>query len=65
VGDANRNAVVEVEYRQRGRQAWRQAYPLLRTMPNPHRENPSKPHTVAGGWMFAGSVVNLEPDTPL
>ncbi len=63
VGDLNENAVVDVRYRPTGRDAWRTACPLLRTRPNPHRGNRSSKHTVAGGWMFAGSIVDLEPDT--
>jgi len=63
VGDRNENAVVEVRYRKAGQGAWRQGYPLFRTRPNPHRGNRSAKHTVPGGWMFAGSVVDLEPDT--
>jgi len=63
VGDRNRNAAVEVRYRQSGTAAWRRGYPLFRTLPNPHPENRSKVHTVPGGWMFAGSVVGLKPDT--
>ena len=63
VGDQNRNAVIEVQYRKPGQKQWKRGYPLFRTMPNPHPENRSKEHTVAGGWMFAGSVVGLEADT--
>lgn len=62
-GDRNRNAVVEVQYRKRGRRQWKQGYPLFRTMPSPQPETRSKEHTVAGGWMFAGSIVDLTPDT--
>jgi len=62
-GDQDRDAVIEVAYRKAGQEQWRGGYPLFRTMPNPHPENRSKVHTVPGGWMFAGSVVGLEPDT--
>ncbi len=62
-GDANRNAVIEVHYRKVGDQDWKVGYPLFRTLPNPHPENKSPAHTVAGGWMFAGSIVGLTPDT--
>ena len=67
-GDANRNASVAVSYRRKGEQQWRTALPLMRLQ----RE------VVAGGVprdggghfykyvapnMFAGSILNLEPDT--
>ncbi|KKL87985.1 hypothetical protein LCGC14_1929280, partial [marine sediment metagenome] len=62
-GDRNRNAVIEVQYRRRGQRQWRKGYPLVRTMPSPYPETRSAEYTVAGGWMFAGSVVDLRPDT--
>ncbi len=62
-GDQNKNAVITVQYRKKGDADWRDGFPLFRTMPNPHGSNRSKPHTVSGGWMFAGSIVDLEPDT--
>jgi len=66
-GDANRNATVAVQYRKLvAHQAgdpdapkWRQAYPLFR--PHPSRMSPQ--NRVAGGWLFAGSIVGLEPGT--
>ena len=67
-GDDNRNASVAVSYRKKGEQQWRNALPLLRLQ-----------HEVVGGGyrvtavghayqyvapnMFAGSILNLEPDT--
>lgn len=63
MGDRNENAAVEVQYRRSGRKRWEQGYPLFRTKPNPHPENRSRVHTLSGGWMFAGSVVDLVPDT--
>lgn len=62
-GDANRNAAIETQYRKVGDQEWKQGFSLMRTMPNPHRSNRSRTHTVAGGWLFAGSIVGLTPDT--
>src|SRR5882757_10834793 len=79
-GDDNRNAVVEVDFRRKGEQAWRKALPLLRihhevinsaqppfrpvdpspANPNGERENPW--HYDVGN-MFAGSILNLQPDT--
>jgi hypothetical protein len=58
-GDANANATVAVEYRALGEARWRAAHPLFR--PHPDRQSPEL--RVAGGWLFAGSVVDLEPDT--
>ncbi|MCK6474206.1 MAG: hypothetical protein L6R28_21000 [Planctomycetes bacterium] len=62
-GDANANAEIAVGYRKAGAPDWKAGYPLFRTHPNPNPENESPAHTVAGGWMFAGSVVGLEGDT--
>ncbi|HEX6997686.1 MAG TPA: hypothetical protein VF322_06050 [Gammaproteobacteria bacterium] len=60
-GDDDRDATVEVAFRERGSAEWRRALPLLRV----HRER-----TVFAGAldytapnMFAGSVLDLEPDT--
>jgi hypothetical protein len=61
-GDDNRNASVAVSYRKKGEHEWRNALPLLRLQ----RE------VVSGGGhsyryvapnMFAGSILNLDPDT--
>jgi hypothetical protein len=60
-GDADRDAMVEVSYRARGQRAWRQALPLLRIggerIYSESRVDVITPH------MFAGSVLDLEPDT--
>lgn len=74
-GDDNRNAEVEVSYREKGEQAWRSALPLFRL----HHEvvgapiNPDNPAPVETGYvspfhyvvpnMFSGSVMGLEPGT--
>ena len=58
-GDANTNAVIGVHYRQRGETIWREALPLFRTDP----ESVSDENRVAGGRLFAGSIVDLAPDT--
>lgn len=63
LGDQNKNAVVEVSYKEKTSTTWLKGFPLLRTIPNPHKENESKIHTIKGGWMFAGSILNLKPDT--
>lgn len=63
VGDANTNAVVEVRYRRKGDATWKEAFPLIRCVPDPHPENQTPAVRVPGGRLFAGSIVNLAPDT--
>src|SRR5580704_5216748 len=58
-GDANADAVIGVRYHRRGESAWREAMPLFRTNP----EAVSSENRVTGGWLFAGSIVDLAPDT--
>ena len=58
-GDANANAVVDVVYRAVGEPVWHAAYPLFR--PRPEHQSPEL--RVPGGWLFAGSIVGLTPDT--
>jgi hypothetical protein len=58
-GDANANATVGVAYRPAGETPWRPGYPLFR----PHPEHQSPGLRVAGGWLFAGSIVDLTADT--
>jgi hypothetical protein len=66
-GDDNRNAVVQVTYRKAGSGSWRQALPLFRmggefiAGPKPQYGPNYYNFTVPPG--FAGSVLNLEPDT--
>ena len=61
-GDANRNAVVEVEFRKAGETAWRQALPLLRMGgERVFRAREHLDYTVPD--RFAGSILELEPDT--
>ncbi len=57
VGDGNKTAEIEVSYREAGEQGWKQAYPLFRPMP----EHMSSDNLVPGGWLFAGSIVDLKP----
>jgi hypothetical protein len=67
-GDDNRNARVDVTFRKKGEQQWRNALPLLRL---DHESVPGgTPRDGAGHYfsyvapnMFAGSILNLEPDT--
>src|SRR3954466_6089838 len=58
-GDANENAAIAVAFRKTGATEWREGYPLFRTRPDPHAENKTPVVRVPGGWMFAGSGVDL------
>ena len=58
-GDVNANAWVVVEFRPAGETHWRAALPLFRS--HPERQSPEL--RVPGGWLFAGSIVELAPDT--
>lgn len=67
-GDANRNAAVAVTYRKKGESAWRKALPLMRMqhefIPGPKPQYGDVNYynyTVPN--MFAGSILNLQPDT--
>lgn len=61
-GDANRNATVKVEFRPVGESAWRPALPLVRMGgENVYRKREHLEYTVPAG--FAGSILNLQPDT--
>lgn len=59
VGDGNGNARIAVSYRRDGEAAWRPAHDLFRTDPG----HVSADNRVPGGWLFAGSIVGLEPAT--
>ena len=59
-GDDNRNATVTVEYRKTGETDWQKALPMLRV----HRELVDQDYTPHRcGNLFAGSVMELEPNT--
>jgi hypothetical protein len=61
-GDDNRNAAVEVEYRQAGTEPWKTALPLLRMGgERVFRVREHLDYVVPN--RFAGSVLNLHPDT--
>jgi len=72
-GDDNRNAAVAVAYRKKGESAWRTGLPLMRAQneqvglapgpggPDSEGRYPLFKYSV--GNMFAGSLLNLEPDT--
>ncbi len=60
-GDANRTASVEVSYRKSGATGWQPALPLLRLNGERIRQATQLDVTVPN--MFAGSILDLEPDT--
>jgi hypothetical protein len=60
-GDANRNASVTVTFRKKGTTAWKPALPLLR-LQGERIYAESRIDLVAPN-MFAGSILDLEPDT--
>ncbi len=61
-GDDNRNATVDLAYRKAGESAWRQGMPLLRMGGEKvFRKELGLDYTVPE--MFAGSLLDLEPDT--
>jgi hypothetical protein len=69
VGDDNRNASVAVSYRKQGDTAWRPALPLLRLQHEavtggvPRDGSGEHFNHYTAPNMFAGSILNLEPDT--
>ncbi len=60
-GDDNRNATVQVTYRKTGDTSWQQALPLLRLQGE--RIKQGQQIDVTAPNMFAGSILDLEPDT--
>jgi len=60
-GDTNRNASVAISYRARGQTPWTEAMPLLR-LQGERIYAESRVDLIAPN-MFAGSVLDLEPDT--
>ncbi|HUO66700.1 MAG TPA: hypothetical protein VMV37_04140, partial [Gammaproteobacteria bacterium] len=67
-GDENRDATVEVTYRKRGEKDWHRALPLFRLQNEPvtggrPRESTGTFYSYTGENMFAGSILNLAPDT--
>src|SRR5258707_13244965 len=61
-GDDNRNAQVEVSYRKQGETQWKQGLPLLRLQGERIYQNQGVFDVVSPN-MFAGSILDLEPDT--
>ena len=61
-GDDNRNAAVEVSYRKQGESGWKPGLPLLR-LQGERIYQPQGVFDVISPNMFAGSILDLEPDT--
>src|SRR3989442_129945 len=61
-GDDNRNAQVGVSYRKQGETQWKQGLPLLRLHGERIYQNQGVFDVVSPN-MFAGSILDLEPDT--
>jgi hypothetical protein len=61
-GDDNRNAQVEVSYRKQGETQWKQGLPLLRLQGERIYQNQGVFDVISPN-MFAGSILDLEPDT--
>jgi hypothetical protein len=61
-GDDNRNAIVEVAYRRTGETQWKQGLPLLRLQGERIFQTQGVFDVVSPN-MFAGSILDLEPDT--
>src|SRR5687767_360562 len=60
-GDDNRNATVTVSYRKKGETAWKPALPMLRL--KGERVYQQSQVDVIAPNMFAGSILDLQPDT--
>lgn len=61
-GDDNRNATVAVKFREAGQAQWREGLPLVRIGgERVFRQRENLEYTVPHG--FAGSILNLKPDT--
>jgi hypothetical protein len=61
-GDDNRSASVEVTYRKQGKSEWKKGLPLLR-LQGERIYQPQGVFDVIMPNMFAGSILDLEPDT--
>ena len=61
-GDDNRNASISVRYRVKGEKEWREALPLLR-LQNEEMLNTYNAFDYTVPNMFAGSIMDLQPDT--
>ena len=64
-GDDNKNAAVALDYRKTGAAQWKPARPLFRVEKGANRleKGESLVKVPSNAWLFAGSVVLLDPDT--
>lgn len=64
-GDDNKNGSVRVDYRKAGEAQWTQGPSLFRVEKGAHKpkENASLLSVPDDAWLFAGSIVLLDPDT--
>ncbi len=64
-GDDNANAVINVEYQKSGDKEWKKGPPLFRVEKGAHKpeKGQSKLDVPKDGWLFAGSIFILEPNT--
>jgi hypothetical protein len=66
-GDDNRNARVDLDFRKSGTAQWNRALPLLRVSKGPHKDqeggSPLTEKVPEDSWLFAGSLLLLDPDT--
>ncbi len=64
-GDDNKNAAVGLEVRKAGTAAWKQTLPLFRVEKGANRleRGESRVKVPTDAWLFAGSVVLLDPGT--
>jgi len=65
-GDENKNARIGFEYRKPGGEEWKQGRNLFRVEKGAHKTEKfgSRLNVPDDAWLFAGSLVMLEPDTP-
>src|SRR6266436_6385562 len=61
-GDDNRNAKVEVAYRKQGEAQWKEGLPLIRLQGERIYQSQGVFDVISPN-MFAGSILDLEPDT--
>jgi hypothetical protein len=64
-GDENRNARIETDYRPAGQRSWRKSMPLFRVERGAHHPEGRRSllNVPDDGWLFAGSLLLLKPDT--
>jgi hypothetical protein len=61
-GDDNRNATVKVEYQKQGETQWHVGPPLFRVAKDANKTEKAV-EVPEGAWLFAGSVIGIEPNS--